>query len=146
MLQDACHDLVGQLQSAPSRGAIHHGRAARAHAIPGSAQFGSQRLFLLGRQRCEIEFRLRAGLDARGRAARPARVKSTEIYSCCWKKRSLRTRSVETRLAVTLATAPGSEIQARVRDVHFVGDDGNARCALMSVTGASTIASRISRS
>src|SRR5882672_11936827 len=34
------------------------------------------------------------------------RVKSTEIYSCCWKNRSLRTRSVETRLAVTLATAP----------------------------------------
>src|ERR1700674_4642854 len=47
------------------------------------------------------------------------------MYSCCWKKRTLRTRSAATRPAARLAAAP-REVQSGVSDVHFVRKHGDS--------------------
>jgi len=50
---------------------------------------------------------------------------TNEIYSCCWKKRILRTRSVETRLAVMVGYGSSCKFQARMGDVHFFRQNRN---------------------
>src|SRR5271156_678567 len=73
------------------------------------------------------------------------RVKSSEKYSCAWKKRILRTRSVETRLAVTLATVP-VENSMRTCAISTLSVITGMPTAFKSTTGAPTSASRMSKS
>src|SRR5580700_1363599 len=73
------------------------------------------------------------------------RVKSSEKYSCAWKKRILRTRSVETRLAVTLATVP-VENSMRACAISTLSVITGMPTAFRSTTGAPTSARRMSRS
>jgi len=89
--------------------------------------------FPLGRKRREIEFGCAPGSTTRTRSA-SWRVKSTEIYSCCWKNRQLAPRSVETRLAVTLATAPEAKSR-RACAMSTLSVRTGMPIAFISVTG-----------
>src|ERR1700674_2354718 len=56
VLQDACHNLVGERQGAPACGAVHRRGAARPHGFQERAQFGSEGFFPLGGKRRKIKF------------------------------------------------------------------------------------------
>ena len=72
-------------------------RAVRRAAAPRATVGNFLEIDCPGMRRCPAATRTRST---------SCRVKSSEMYSCAWKKRILRTRSVETRLAVRFATVP----------------------------------------
>ena len=124
MIEDACHHLVCQFQCATSRCPVHGRSAPRAHGIEERAQLGAKRLFLLRRKRGEIKLRLRAGLDD----AHTQRVLPSEIHG------NVFVRLEKTQLAHALGrnaarrdigNRAGGKIEARMRDVHLIGQNGN---------------------
>src|SRR5579862_3153951 len=125
MLQDACHYLVGKGQRTPACRAVDNRRASRSNRLQKRPQFSTKGLFLLGRKGRKIEL----GLRARFGNSYAERILACEIDG------NIFVLLKKTHFAHPLGGNPagrdvgdraGFEIQARVGDVDFIGQDGNS--------------------
>ena len=125
MIQDARHDPVRQLQGAASGACIDNGSRTIAHGLHKSPQLGCQRLFRPRGDRFEIELRLGSRLADTNAQRILARIIERDVLVLL-KETKLANAFGGNAAGRQIGDRAGFELDTSMRDIHFVGNHGNA--------------------